>query len=279
MTMSDKKSERPRFVSKAGPSIPVTNKKTDDVVPPGSGWLEGPPPRSGGFVDEEAQQQQMALSELLKASREERPHKEKSADDEIQSRSAISLVEQLAAQSPEPAPLTEARKVRTAQVRAISAVKIEGPAEEAPKRRLPLSVWVAVMAVTVIVIAAVAWNLGFKEPAPESARDHSALKEKIGLREKAVQMVNQGHELAVRGPKSAKKAIEAYRQALTFDPELASAHKGLGSVLMREKDVKAAIRHYETYLKLVPEAPDADAVRAILDKHTDDPMRPKGGIK
>ena len=265
-------------MSTTGPSIPVTNKKTDDVVPPGSGWLEGPPPSSGSLSDE-AKQQQIALSELLQASREEQPKKNKAADDEIQRRSAVSLVEQLAAQAPEPAPLSETRKVRTAQARAISEVTIEGPSQVAPKRRLPLSVWLAIMGVTVAIIAGVAWKVGFQEPAPESARDHSALKAKIGKREKAVQLVNQGHELAVKGPKSAKKAIEAYRKALTFDPDLASAHKGLGSVLMREKEVKVAIKHYQTYLKLKPDAADADAVRAILDKHIDDPMRPKGGIK
>ena len=264
-------------MSTAGPSIPVTNKKTDDVVPPGSGWLEGPPPASGR-ADQQAKQQQ-ALNEILQASRAEQQREEKPEDDEIERRSAVSLVEQLAAKAPASAPLTETRKVRTAQARAISAVKIEGPAEVAPKRRLPLSAWLAIMGVTVALIAAVAWKLGFQEPAPKAARDHSALKAKIGLREKAVQLVNEGHELAVKGPKSAKQAIEAYRKALTFDPELASAHKGLGSVLMREKEVKSAIKHYETYLKLKPEAPDADAVRAILDKYTDDPMRPKGGIK
>ena len=39
MTTGDEK-KRARFMSTAGPSLPVVNKKTDDIVPPGSAWLE-----------------------------------------------------------------------------------------------------------------------------------------------------------------------------------------------------------------------------------------------
>ena len=277
MTSEDKK--QARFMSTAGPSLPVSKKKTDDVVPPGSAWLERlHAPHEVDRLSAQDQNRDTPGSDFTEdAKNRDRPQKPVTGS--FKAKSAVSLVEELNAKQASPKKLTNARQVRTAQARAISAVKIDGPEEIAPKKRLPVMVWIGIMTLVVAALVFAAWNLGFKEPPPESARDHTELETKISLRRKAIKLVNKGHEFAVQGPKKTKAAIDSYQEALKLDPELASAHKGLGSVLLREKKTEQALKHYRRYVELEPEADDAEAVRAILDKHTNDPMRPKGGLK
>ena len=275
--MSSDDEKRARFMSTAGPSLPVTTKKkTDDVVPPGSAWLEQlHAPESAEKLTEPA-----PASSVSDDFDDEKPgRRKKPITETFKAKSAVSLVEELNAQSTKARPPRGGTEDRAAQARAISAVKIDGPEEIAPKKRMSAKVWVGIMLIIVGGLVAIAWTLGFQEPAPESARDHTELEAKITLRRKAIKLVNQGHEFAVQGPKKTEAAIDSYQEALKLDPALASAHKGLGSVLLREKKVEKALEHYRKYIELEPKADDAEAVRAILEKHTDDPMRPKGGLK
>jgi len=277
----DKK--KARFMSTAGPSLPVTNKKTDDVVPPGSAWLEpmhtpkelealavkAKESNDGSFSGHEAD----AFSELPSA------HRQKPVTGSFKAKSAHSLVEELNATGPQKKPLGGGRDLHTAEARAISAVEIAGPTALAPKKRWSAKVWGPVMAIIVGLIVAFAWNQGFKEPAPESSRDHTVLETQVNQRRKAVSLVNKAHELAIQGPAKTSDALKTYREALALDPKLASAHKGLGSVLLREKKTEEAIAHYRKYLVLNPKAADATEVRSLVEKYTDDPMRPKGGLQ
>jgi tetratricopeptide (TPR) repeat protein len=270
--MAGDEKKRARFMSTAGPSLPVTNRKTDDVVPPGSAWLERMhAPKEVDRLAEEDRQAQEPSAEFHEAPRP--------STGSFKAKSALSLVEELNAQQATPKPFSSGRQIRTAQARAISEVKIEEPEEVLPKKRLSAKLWIGIMMLVVAALVVVAWDVGFKEPPPESARDHTELETKIALRKKAVTIVNKAHELAVQGPKKSEAAIAMYGEALKLDPELASAHKGLGSVLLRAKKVDLALKHYRRYVKLKPNADDADTVRGILNKHTDDPMRPKGGVK
>ena len=62
------------------------------------------------------------------------------------------------------------------------------------------------------------------------------------------------------------RAEEAYRDALKIDTSYAPAHKGLGFLLLREKENSEAVRHLRRYLALAPDATDADLVQQYIDR-------------
>lgn len=68
------------------------------------------------------------------------------------------------------------------------------------------------------------------------------------------------------------QAILHLRQATELDPENALAHKALAFALARQSDTEGAIRHLERYLAIMPDAPDAADIQAILDQ-----LRGSGG--
>src|SRR2546425_169207 len=59
-----------------------------------------------------------------------------------------------------------------------------------------------------------------------------------------------------------KEAVQAFQKAIEIDPKYAPAHKELARVLTRLQDFHGAVQHYQEYLKLNPQAPDA---KEILD--------------
>lgn len=66
---------------------------------------------------------------------------------------------------------------------------------------------------------------------------------------------------------NAQKALEIFRQAIEVDPKHSFAHRNAGVVLafdLRQYD--EAIREFETYLKLDPNAPDASNVSGLISE-------------
>ncbi len=63
------------------------------------------------------------------------------------------------------------------------------------------------------------------------------------------------------------EAIANYQKAIKLKPNLASAHRSLGVAYTKIGQVDKAAKEYETYLKLQPDAPDANQVRQILDQY------------
>jgi tetratricopeptide (TPR) repeat protein len=58
------------------------------------------------------------------------------------------------------------------------------------------------------------------------------------------------------------RAVEEYRKALAINPRHLNAHRNLGVVLAFDLgDKKQAIKAFEEYLRLSPNAPDADQLR------------------
>lgn len=63
------------------------------------------------------------------------------------------------------------------------------------------------------------------------------------------------------------KAVEEYRKAIALNPKHLNAHRNLGVVLAFDLNNKSeAIKEFEEYLKLAPNAPDADSVRQLVAK-------------
>ncbi len=60
-------------------------------------------------------------------------------------------------------------------------------------------------------------------------------------------------------------AVEEYRKAIKIDPNHRNAHRNMGVVLAFDlNDKKGAIREFEKYLELVPNAPDAADIRQTI---------------
>ncbi len=63
-----------------------------------------------------------------------------------------------------------------------------------------------------------------------------------------------------------QRAVEEYRKAIQIDPNHRNAHRNMGVVLAFDlHDSKGAIREFEKYLELTPNAPDAANVRQTVD--------------
>ena len=61
-----------------------------------------------------------------------------------------------------------------------------------------------------------------------------------------------------------KEAAQAFRKAVEIDPSYAPAHKELARVLTKLQDFPGAVKHYQEYLKLNPQAPDAKEIRDTI---------------
>jgi tetratricopeptide (TPR) repeat protein len=61
-----------------------------------------------------------------------------------------------------------------------------------------------------------------------------------------------------------KEAAQAFKKSLELDPKYAPAHKELARVLTRMQDFPGAVEHYQEYLKLNPQAPDAKEIKDTI---------------
>jgi tetratricopeptide (TPR) repeat protein len=61
-----------------------------------------------------------------------------------------------------------------------------------------------------------------------------------------------------------KEAAQAFRKSVEIDPSYAPAHRELARVLTRLQDFHGAVQHYQEYLKLNPQAPDAKEIRDTI---------------
>ena len=145
----------------------------------------------------------------------------------------------------------------------ISKVSVDVPKALPRKRRVPDTVIVGFLGVLVLVGLAVVWAAVDREPPPEVKVD-PALRAAAEKKKRAIQALEEGHGLAAQGRKGAAAALRAYRRALSLDPELASAERGIAVVYAARNDDARAVKHYRRYLRLAPDASDAPDVRRII---------------
>ncbi|MCX7958483.1 MAG: tetratricopeptide repeat protein, partial [Deltaproteobacteria bacterium] len=95
-------------------------------------------------------------------------------------------------------------------------------------------------------------------------------KQKEAAKEQQVSSEPTAEDYTAEGNKLLMKnriaeAIANYQKAIKLKPNLAAAHRSLGVAYTKIGQVDKAAKEYETYLKLQPDAPDANQVRQILD--------------
>jgi hypothetical protein len=68
-------------------------------------------------------------------------------------------------------------------------------------------------------------------------------------------------------------AVKLFTTAVTLDPAHADAHRSLGIAYAKTNQPKLAVEHYETYLKLDPNAPDSTTVRKFIEDYNKAQMK------
>jgi len=91
------------------------------------------------------------------------------------------------------------------------------------------------------------------------------MQKRNARKRQAVTALEEGHKLALE--QKPDEAIRSYAKALELDPMMAGAERGLAIGYAAKNDDASSLEHYKAYLKLAPNAPDADDVRAIIDKY------------
>ncbi len=116
-----------------------------------------------------------------------------------------------------------------------------------------------------------------EEPAPPPADEpvsEPEAKDEVAVAQPTPRELSRDHVRAGSGlirEGKVEEAIEEFRQAIGLDATNVQAHKGLGIAYATLGRVSDAVRHYEAYLQLAPNAPDAEQVRAIIeDYHSSD---------
>ena len=148
----------------------------------------------------------------------------------------------------------------------IAAASLDLPQTPKKKKRIPDAVLFGLLAVIVVGgLVAVFMNVR-KEPPPK-VEVAPALVRAAEQRKKAFAALERGHALAQQGKGKAKEALDAYHEALKYEPKLASAERGLGVVYAVQGDAEKAVKHYRRYLEMEPKAKDAEKVRAIVSAY------------
>ena len=98
--------------------------------------------------------------------------------------------------------------------------------------------------------------------------DASRFQEAIGAYQKALELDPKNVDIRVdmgtcyKNIGNPDKAVEEYRKALAIDPRHLNAHRNLAVVLASDLgEKKQATKEFEEYLRLSPNAPDADQIR------------------
>jgi tetratricopeptide (TPR) repeat protein len=111
-------------------------------------------------------------------------------------------------------------------------------------------------------------NVGAWIKLGNSLMDTHRFQEAIDAYQKAIELDPKNVDVRVdlgtcyRNIGRPDRAVKEYRKALAINPRHLNAHRNLGVVLAFDLgDKKQAIKEFEEYLRLSPNAPDADQLR------------------
>ena len=111
-------------------------------------------------------------------------------------------------------------------------------------------------------------NLGAWIRLGNNLMDSYRFKEAVEAYQKALELDPKNVDVRVdmgtcyRNIGRPEKAVEEYRKAIALDPNHVNAHRNLGIVLaFNTGDKKQAAKELEEYLRLAPNAPDANQMR------------------
>jgi cytochrome c-type biogenesis protein CcmH/NrfG len=103
--------------------------------------------------------------------------------------------------------------------------------------------------------------------------DTSRFQEAIDAYQKALELDPKNVDVMVdmgtcyRGIRRSDRAAEEYRMAIAINPRHLNARRNLGTVLLFDLgDKKQAIKEFEEYLRLSPNAPDAQQIKQTIAK-------------
>lgn len=147
-----------------------------------------------------------------------------------------------------------------------SVTLVESPAGHDSEDFAPRRGWLVVVVVLLLVLAG---GVGGAYWRRDDVMRFLGLSQKV-----APQMTrtDRAMEFYVRGFQEAQasrhaKAIGAFKKALTIDPTLARAERGLAISYATLKEQEKAVEHYRRYLKLDPKSDDAADVRKIISDY------------
>lgn len=154
----------------------------------------------------------------------------------------------------------QARYEAAAPEQAIAQVEV-AVAPPKPTRRMPEWVWAAVVAVLVVGGLSYAYTQAQREPEPIAEVD-PAKRAEAERKKRALTALQQGHQAVLDEKHDA--AIARYKQALSLEPNLASAERGLGIAYAAKGDRRTAIVHYQRFIELEPDTLEAAKIKAII---------------
>lgn len=171
------------------------------------------------------------------------------------------LLTRLSEAKPKAAPA----RVATEDLDALQSIDVAPAPPPAPPRRRWWrdGLWAVGILAAILGGAYGAYRYAIDQPAAPSALEPelAAKRERARAARKALE---QGHDALQAG--RLKAAVGAYEAALGHESGLASAERGLGIAFTRLKQPARAVKHYQRYLELAPEADDAREVRGLVKK-------------
>jgi tetratricopeptide (TPR) repeat protein len=251
-----------RFVSTAGPSVPIIKQQNDSVP---SGWMarleaaknaasavSGPPAVAPPRAD--------SVPPPLPAAPRPPPRPKS-----LEGKPAHLLIAHLEAENSRRHTSAVRAAPEAPPVDAIARVEVARPA--LPRAR-KVPDWVIFSLLGALVLGGIgfAYTSAHQAPAPRAEID-PALAAAAEKRKAARAALDEGHQKLLAGADGVEAAIVAYQRALALEPNLASAERGLAIAFAARKDEATAVQHYQRYLQLDPDAKDADEVRAIIARY------------
>ena len=233
---------RERTISQAGPSAPAAGVFNDDIAPNGWGAQPAAPAWSG------------VTPPPLPSQRKRRPSSVPERNGPPPPPAAKLLLQELQANAPD-----VTGSIPSAPT--VAQAKIELPDKPARKRRVSDAFVVVILGLLVVsgIVGAV-----LRQSPPEVDRAQVEVQALRSQKQLAIRAMEQGHALVVQGEAKAEEAVAAYERALTLDPTLASAERGLGISFATLEKADEAVAHYERYLELAPDASDRSEVERTI---------------